>query len=105
MTTSLLSAHTCSRLAFFTRISYLVFPFLRFPLDLIKVTEGTPLFSAEECASVPIPRLFHSSSAIALMDSDGVLTSGDVPVNEVVVVGISWEVGGIVPLTVLVGAG
>ena len=53
----------------------------------------------------PIPRLFHSSSAMALMDSDGVLTSGDVPVNEVVVVGISWEVGGIVPLTVLVGAG
>ena len=52
MTTSLLSAHACSRLAFFTRISYLVFPFLRFPLDLIKVTEGTPLFSAEECASV-----------------------------------------------------
>ena len=51
MTTSLLSAHTCSRLAFFTR-SYLVFRFLRFPLDLIKVTEGTPLFSAEECASV-----------------------------------------------------
>lgn len=30
----------------------LFFTQLRFPLDLIKVTEGTPLFSADESAKV-----------------------------------------------------
>jgi hypothetical protein len=33
-------------------IPFILFPFHRFPLDLIKVTQGAPLFSAEECASV-----------------------------------------------------